>query len=173
VEAALLTGARYGQLARLQVADFDPDAGTVRMNTRKGDGSLKAYQVHLTDEGVKFFKHACVGRNDSRKVIFRKDNGAAWQKSEQNRPMKEASERAKIEPAVNFHCLRHTYASHAVMNGAHLLVVAQNLGHSDTRMVEKHYGHLAPSYKADVIRSMAPKFGFAKSGKVVPLARRE
>jgi hypothetical protein len=28
-------------------------------------------------------------------------------------------------------------------------VVAKNLGHADTRMVEKHYGHLAPSYIAD------------------------
>lgn len=27
-----------------------------------------------------------------------------------------------------------------------LLEVAKDLGHSDTRMVEKHYGHLAPSY---------------------------
>jgi Protein of unknown function (DUF2934) len=26
------------------------------------------------------------------------------------------------------------------------MVVAQNLGHADTRMVERHYGHLAPSY---------------------------
>jgi hypothetical protein len=26
-------------------------------------------------------------------------------------------------------------------------VVAQNLGRSDTRVVEKYYGHLAPSYR--------------------------
>jgi hypothetical protein len=35
------------------------------------------------------------------------------------------------------------------MNGVPLMVVAKNLGHADTRMVEKHYGHLAPSYVAD------------------------
>ena len=28
------------------------------------------------------------------------------------------------------------------------MVVARNLGHADTRMVEKHYGHLTPSYVA-------------------------
>jgi len=39
-------------------------------------------------------------------------------------------------------------------------VVAKNLGHADTRMVEKHYGHLAPSYVADEIRTKAPRFGF-------------
>jgi hypothetical protein len=36
---------------------------------------------------------------------------------------------------INFHGLR----SLAVMNGMHLMVVARNLGHVDTRMVEKHY----------------------------------
>ena len=36
------------------------------------------------------------------------------------------------------------------------MVVAHALGHADTRMVEKHYAHLAPSYVADTIRRMAP-----------------
>ena len=30
---------------------------------------------------------------------------------------------------------------------------AKNLGHRDTRMVELHYGHLAPSYVADEVRA--------------------
>jgi hypothetical protein len=45
------------------------------------------------------------------------------------------------------------------LNGVPLMVVAKNLGHADTRMVEKHYGHLAPGYVADAIRAGAPKFG--------------
>jgi hypothetical protein len=36
-----------------------------------------------------------------------------------------------------FEHLRHTRASLAVMNGVPLMVVAKNLGHADTRMVEK------------------------------------
>jgi integrase len=47
------------------------------------------------------------------------------------------------------------------MNGAPLLAVAQTLGHSDTRMVERVYGHLAPSYVADAIRAAAPRFGIS------------
>ena len=55
------------------------------------------------------------------------------------------------------------------MNGVPLLVVAKNLGHVDTRMVERHYGHLAPSYIADAIRAGAPKFGFAPDMRVTQL----
>jgi hypothetical protein len=58
------------------------------------------------------------------------------------------------------------------MNGVPLMVVAKNLGHASTTMVEKHYGHLAPSYIVDAIRLGAPKFGFV-AGKVVPLSGRK
>ena len=44
------------------------------------------------------------------------------------------------------------------MGGMPLMVVARNLGHADTRMVERHYGHLAPSYVAESVRKHAPKF---------------
>jgi hypothetical protein len=53
----------------------------------------------------------------------------------------------------------------------HIMVVARNLGHADTRMVERHYGHLAPSYIADAIRAGAPTFGI-EPGNVVPIEGR-
>ena len=84
--------------------------------------------------------------------------------------MQEACERAKIV-RVNFHALRHTWASLAAMSGMPLMVIARNLGHVDTRMVEKHYGHLTPSYVADPVRAHAPRFGFKPDKKVVNLPR--
>jgi integrase len=86
--------------------------------------------------------------------------------------MDEANERAKISPPINFHGLRHTWASHAVMNGMPLMVVAKNLGHSDTRTVEKHYGHLAPSYISDAVRAHAPRFGATADRKIKKLGRK-
>jgi hypothetical protein len=37
-------------------------------------------------------------------------------------------------------------------------------------MVEKHYGHLAPSYVRDVVRATALDLGPASDGKVTPMA---
>jgi hypothetical protein len=53
--------------------------------------------------------------------------------------------------------------------GAPLQVLAANLGHADTRMTEKHYAHLAPSYVADVIRATMPRLGMIEPSSVVPL----
>lgn len=60
---------------------------------------------------------------------------------------------ARIEPAVSFHILRHTYASVLAMRGVPLGVIAAQLGHADTRMTERHYAHLAPNYVADTVRA--------------------
>ncbi len=50
-----------------------------------------------------------------------------------------------------------------------LVVVAENLGHADTRMCEKHYAHLSDTYRAETIRSKAPKLGIVKREKLVRL----
>jgi integrase len=165
VQAALQTGCRYSELARLEVADFNPDSGTLAIRHSK---SGKARHVVLTDEGVSFFRQLTAGRAGS-EIMLGKATGEAWRASHQLRPMAQACQHARIEPPIGFHALRHTWASHAVMNGVPLLVVAKNLGHADTRMVEKHYGHLAPSYITDAIRAGAPKFGFTPDASVVPL----
>jgi integrase len=165
VRAGLETGCRYDGLTQLEVCDFNPDANTLAIRRSK---SGKPRHVVLTAEGAAFFGDHCAGRN-GHELMFHHDNGGAWQKSEQARPMAEACERARIKPAISFHILRHTWASHAVMNGVPLLVVAKNLGHVDTRMVEKHYGHLAPSFIADAIRAGAPRYRVKDDNRVTPL----
>jgi integrase len=165
VRAALLTGCRYGELAVLEVHDFNPDAGTLHVRTSK---SGKARHVVLNDEGIEFFAALAAGRSGVEILLCRYDGGP-WAKSHQSRPMAAACARARIAPLADFHSLRHTYASHSVMNGVPLLVVAKNLGHSDTRMVEKHYGHLSSSFVADAIRLGAPRFGLHDKDRVVPI----
>ncbi len=149
VRAALLSGCRYGELTKLTCADYDPDAGSLHIRDSK---SGKPRWVPLDDDGREFFGATIAGR-PGKTVMLPKANGKAWGKSHQKKPLIDASAAAKLDPPANFHCLRHSWASHRIMQGAPLLVVAQVLGHADTRMVEKHYGHLAPSYVRDMIRS--------------------
>ena len=78
----------------------------------------------LTDEGAALFAQLAAGRSGS-DFLLRRANGEPWKASHQGRPMAEACERAKIDPAISFHSLRHSWASLAVMAGVPLLVVAQ------------------------------------------------
>jgi hypothetical protein len=89
-------------------------------------------------------------------------NGKAWGKSEQQRPLAAACAAARIHPTANFHALRHTYASRLAMRGVPLAVIAAQLGHADTRMVERHYGHLAPSYVAETVRAAFGSLGLVE-----------
>lgn len=165
VRAALVTGCRFGELAAFNVSDFHPDSGTLQVRRSKGG---KARHVVLTDEGREFFAGLTAGRVPGDILLPRADDGR-WNKSQQARPMADACKNGKVSPAASFHILRHTYASLAIMNGAPLMVVARNLGHADTRMVEKHYGHLAPSYVADAIRAAVPRFMPAEPATIVPM----
>jgi integrase len=79
---------------------------------------------------------------------------------------------ASIAPKVNFHILRHTHGSHLAMNGVPMGVIAAQLGHADTRMTEKHYAHLAPSYIAQTIRANFPILNLAEEPQIVPFRRR-
>jgi integrase len=161
-QAALATGARYGELISLRASDFNPDSSTIHVRTSK---SGKGRHIVLNDEGSGLFKSLAAGKAGNA-LLLTKADGSPWKPAHQARPMTAACKRARITPAISFHILRHTWASLAVMGGAPLMVVARNLGHADTRMVERHYGHLAPSYIADAIRAAAPKFGIKPDRKV-------
>ena len=166
VTAALMTGMRYGELSRLAVGDFDCDAGIVTVRVAKG--AKKPRHVVLTEEGVAFFASLCAGRAGD-ETMLRRDNGEPWARWCQHPLMAEACERAGIKPRIGFHGLRHTWASLSVMSGMPLMVVAKNLGHADTVMVQRHYAHLASDYITDEIRSKAPRFGVRASTTVAAI----
>ncbi len=157
---ALETGARYGELCRMVAGDFNPDAGTVHVLKSK---TGRERHIILSANGAKFFRSLTAGKSSDAPMF-----GRVWNADNQTRRMQATCKNARIEPAITFHGLRHTWASHSVMAGMPLNVVAKNLGHVSTKMVEQHYGHLAPSYVVDQVRKFAPRFGNV-AGNVKPI----
>jgi integrase len=165
VRGALLTGCRYSELTTMRVADFNDDVGVMTVHESKAG---KPRHVVLTDEGQALFATLAAGKT-ANEPIFSRSDGDRWGKSHQLRPMLDACKRAKIKPAVSFHVLRHTHGSTLAMSGVPMGVIAKQLGHADTRMTEKHYAHLAPSYVAETIRAHFPKLGIAEDRTIVPI----
>jgi integrase len=166
LHAALLTGCRYGELCRLKVADYNPDVGTLTIREGKS-GHVR--HVTLTDEAPELIERLIAGRSPD-DCLLRRDDARGWKRAEQLRPMRDACTRAGIAPAVGFHVLRHTHASMLAMRGVPMAVIARQLGHSDTRMTERHYAHLAPNYVTDTIRANFPRL-MASAPAVVPIGR--
>jgi len=162
VQGALLTGCRYSELASLKVVDYNLDNATIAIRTSK---SGKPRHVVLTNEGKAFFDTVIAGK-DGKDLIFTHNNGNRWGVSHQGKPLSDACKAAKIAPAVSFHVLRHTHGSLLAMQGVPMPVIAQQLGHADTRMTEKHYAHLSPSYVADTIRQNFPTLGLTEDSKI-------
>jgi integrase len=167
VKGALMTGCRYGELTRLQIGDFNAEAGTVTVRESKAG---RPRHVTLGDEGRAMFERMTVGR-PSRDLIFTRDDGKQWGQAHQKRPLEAACARAGIEPAASFHALRHTYASVLAGRGVPMSVIAHQLGHADTRITEKHYAHLAPNYVAETVRAALPALGDGDEAAVVSLRR--
>lgn len=155
LRGALLTGARYGELTRLTVGDFNPTTAQVFIAPSK---SGKARYVPLNAAGVELFKTITVGRT-AKAPMFVHGEGLSWGKNHQQRPLLAACKQAKITPPLRFHELRHSYASALAQAGADLLTISKLLGHADTRITSRHYTHLCDKTLANTVNALLPDFG--------------
>ena len=162
VKAALFTGCRFGELQRLQCKDYDPDNGTIYVAISK---TGKPRHIFLTEEAKAFFAEITKDRDPESIMLYQtrntRKNGrikTQWDMNHKMILLNKALEKANIGK-ITFHELRHTYASTLVNRGCSLFVVAHQLGHATTKMVEQVYGHLAPSTVRDEVMRTMPNLG--------------
>lgn len=165
LKAGLFTGARYTELTTLKAKNANIDTGNVYIEPSK---SGKGRHIPLSEQGLDFFKTACAGMAGER-IIFTKKDGTAWGRNHHARLLLEACKKAKIEPAIGFHELRHTYASLLAQAGADLLTISKLLGHADTRITSRHYAHLCDKTMANAVNKFLPTFGHVSENKVKPI----
>jgi integrase len=166
VQAALLTGARYAELGKLEARDFDRQSRTVRLRrTKAGDHR----DVYLGDEGFLLFDAATAGKAPNQ-PLFPRPDGGKWGASQQARPLAAACKAAGIEK-TGFHDLRRTFGARLALQGVPMVVIAKALGHKDERITQRHYAHLAETYVAKTIRTASAGLGVVSGGgNIIKLA---
>lgn len=63
-----------------------------------------------------------------------------------------------IKSSIDFYSLRHHYISTMVAGGIPMFTVARLAGHKSVKMIEQHYGHLAPHTATDALALVAGGF---------------
>ncbi|MDZ4254270.1 MAG: tyrosine-type recombinase/integrase [Sulfuritalea sp.] len=151
LEAGYLTGARYGELALMDVGDFDAQRSLLVI--RKG--KTGARPVSLTSEAVQFFKRLSKDR-PPRAVLLMRDDGDRWGKSEQHRRFKQAAAAAELPASASFYSLRHSHISRAIEAGMPLNLLAENCGTS-LSMIQRNYAKVLASSRQQFVEQTSPR----------------
>lgn len=152
IAAALYTGCRVSELIRIKVRDVADQGFGVYISRTKNH---RTRFVFLPVEGMAFFLKLCEGKQPDDYVLTH-PKGTFWGKRYGNM-FRRAIKLAELPSDICFHSLRHSYASQLVADGTPLSIVARQLGHASTMMVDKVYGHLSPSWSEQTIeRHFAP-----------------
>ena len=143
---AVHTGMRAGELAGLQWQDIDFDRRLITVQRSYG-GPTKSGDIRRIPIGDGLFpilrewRLACGNR-----LAFPNTAGQMW--DPRGRIFKTVFQKVLqlggFPPKhITFHSLRHTFASHFVMNGGDLEGLQQILGHKDSKMTQR-YAHWRP-----------------------------
>jgi integrase len=153
-EAALHSGARYADLCRMRVRDYDGEKLWVTRHKVRKPGN-----TYLTEEGHAFFRARTQGRSPDAFMFLRRD-GAPWGPTHQKDRMQWASEASGIK--MTFHGLKHTHVSQNIMAGVPLHIIAENVGTSE-RTLRATYAHLLDGHIKEVIDTKAPRWGISSA----------
>jgi len=149
VESALVTGARFSELAELRVQDVLLDQGILRLRHAK-QGKGKPVNLPLVREAIEYFKDQVQERKPS-DLVFVKGDGSPWKKNHHSRPFKACLDAAGLEP-LRFHELRHSFAITQLQMGTDPHLVAQALGHTSMVMLVKHYSPFLHGWANEPVR---------------------
>ncbi len=136
-QICLRTGARWGEVENLKFKQLHSGRITFEFTKSKRTRTIpvdeKFYQ-----ELIKFAEYK--NPNDR---IFTNCIGA----------FRRSVRRADIQlpKGQNSHILRHSFASHFIMNGGNILTLQKILGHADIQMTMR-YAHLSADHLADAVR---------------------
>ena len=149
----LNTGIRLGELKYLTWNDIEIEQKRIKIQAKAHWRPKTGERViPMSDSVHKLFvvlKEKNKGQSDF--VFSGKDNGPLTIKLRER--LKTITKRCGFPDVTKIHTLRHTFASHMIMQGVDLPTVQKLLGHSDvqTTMI---YSHLATDHLAEAVNKL-------------------
>lgn len=155
--AILLLGAglRLDELIHLQWADVDLSKRLIHVNRGKNGppkgGRLR--HVPILNSTLPMLRRRALRREGSLLVFPSPQRPGPRGPDAVRQMFKRAFKRAGLPTSLTVHGLRHTFASHWVMNGGDIWRLSKVLGHKSVTVTERYYAHLRPDvFTADYDR---------------------
>jgi integrase len=147
---ALGTGLRISELTSLRWADIDLERRLIAVH-RGRQGTTKSGKVRhvpILNALLSLMREMALQR-DGAELVFPGEPDKDGSRRPRSLvgvrvPFKQAAKRAGLSTALRFHDLRHTFASHWVLDGGDIFRLSKILGHSSVVITQKTYAHLAP-----------------------------
>ena len=135
----LFSGLRLGEIRDMQWEDLNLHRGTLRLHDSKtgartvplNNQALLVLQKHLPTKSGPYVIQSAAG-------LGRPALGKPWQR---------IRKLANIDETANIHCLRHTFASWAVMGGLSLAQTGALLGHKSSQTTLRYADHLTEAVR--------------------------
>ena len=174
VETAAITGARVGQLARVEVQDLVGDHDGARLmipssGKGRGDKQVHNYGVPIPTTLAARLRVAAGGRPATAPLLI-KPSGDRWRKSDHTRPFLRACIAAGEDPAeVTIYALRHSSIVRQILANVPIRVVAA--GHdTSVAMIEKSYARFIQGHTDALVRATLLDAD-QDAAEVIPLRR--
>jgi integrase len=134
LKAGALTGARYGELAKLTVKSLDKNSGL--LNVPNGKTGKRVFPLTVSTKA--FFVDLAKDRLPDAPLLTR--NGVdPWNHGDQTKLMREVVTKAELPASVVFYTLRHSFISDLIDKNMNVFDIAKITGTS-IEMIENHYG---------------------------------
>jgi len=147
----LYTGIRFCDVKSLRYSDFDFPNCMLSFEQSKTKGRSRHSHVHipLRDDIIGLIR-VHPDRSIQDEIVFPLPSHPTCLKE-----LRRWTEAAGIKKHITWHCARHTFATNILKNGADIKVVADLLGHSGLRYVEK-YTRAVDEKKIRAISTLPP-----------------
>lgn len=139
------SGLRKSEVKNLQKDDILFDRNSIFVRCSKGK---KDRYVILADKAAKFLKFYLAQYNP-KYWLFEGQHGGQYSETSIQSIYVQAKQKAKVNPNVTLHGLRHSFATHLVENNAPLHVVKDLLGHQSLKTTQV-YLHISDKMRKNI-----------------------
>ncbi len=130
-------GLRVSEAIAIQISDIDSSRMVIHI--RRGKGK-KDRMVMLSEKLLKILREYFI-KYKPKQYLFEGQSGGAYSMRSLQKIFEDAKRRAGIRKPGGIHTLRHSFATHLVENGTHILYIKELLGHVDVKTTLK-YAHV-------------------------------